>query len=795
MKTVKILLISAVTLAVVALAVFELFFRSAVPGYTGEIILEALESEVEVRTDEYGVPHIFADNETDLFFAQGYITARERLFQMEITRLSGRGELSTLFGEATIDSDRFLRTLGIHRMADESYNSMSDEARRKIDAYVSGINAFIESGETIPREFTLLRAKPGKWDGTDSVAAGLLMAFSLTRSLHVGLALYRILEQAGEEITDFIAPHYPEFAPTLTGQNLAQRPERVFHLFPSKPLEDSPDIAALPILQSEFPASNWMIFSGELTKSGKPLFAGSPDLEPTLPALFYMMRLNGGRYDVAGGALPGVPGIGPLGFNGDFAWSAVNGRWDELDYFVEKPNPDNPLQYRTEDEYQDFTLIDETIRIKDGSGYREKNLQVKVSRHGPIISDVMPMAPKNTAMKWSAFDNASTDIEGLLRMNRAGNFDEFRDALSYVRTINLGFGYADRNGNIGWQFTGSPPLRAKGDGSLPVPGWPDDYAWTGYVPFDQLPYDFNPDTGYIASFNNDPGNSPHYFTGYYLFQRAIRFDQLIEERGGRKVSLDELHEMQLDTKSPVAELWTPLILDAGLGEEMAPYAELLRNWNYKMDLDSRAAPLFALFYARMMKNTVSDVTGEKLWNEGLSQSYLVYIPDLVLTKVAHQPDHFIYNDTRTEQAEDRDAIIRKSMSEAVKQLISLQGPDPEEWSWGRGHKMYFEHPLGERVGLFNLGPIPTPGDHFTINSGFWELGDPFRMDSGGVIRIAVDFAAPENSSIISPPGQSGHYRSPHYDDLAKPWARGEQIPLRFESGKKVSRILLLKPGR
>ncbi len=714
---------------------------------------------------------------------------------MEITRLSGRGELSTLFGESTVGNDRFLRTLGLQRLAEESYEAMSPEARRKIDAYVSGINAFIDSGETLPREFTLLRAAPGRWESADSVAAGLLMAFSLTRSLHVDLVLYRILEQAGEEVADFVAPHYPDFAPTLTGENLTPRPERAFHTFPSDPLADGEPLAFEPLLGAEFPASNWMIFSGELTESGAPLFAGSPDLEPTLPALFSMMRLRGGRYDVAGGALPGVPGIGPLGYNGDIAWSAVNGRWDELDYFVEQPDPDDPSRYLTEDGYQDFTVIDETIRIQDGRDVREETLEVTVSRHGPIISDLMPMAPRNTAMRWAAFDRPGTDIEGLLALSRASNFDEFREATRFITTINLGFGYADADGDIGWQFTGSPPQRPKGDGSLPVHGWTGEYAWTGYLPFEELPYDHNPEAGYVASFNNDPGNAAHYFTGFYLFQRAIRFEELLAERGSSEVTLEDLTAMQLDTRSPVAEGWTPLVLDAIGDGELAPYADLLAAWDRRMDVDSAAAPLFALFYANMMENTLVDVTGERLWEEGLSQSYLISIPDLVLSRVADVPDHFIYNDTRTgERTETRDDIIRASMTAAVEQLEALQGPDPERWRWGRGHQMSFEHPMSEAIGLFDLDPIPTPGDHFTINSGFWTLEDPFRMDSGGVIRITVDFADPERSTIISPPGQSGHYRSPHYDDLAELWAAGGQIPLRFESGHTIDRLLVLRPG-
>ena len=795
MKKIRILVGVLVIIGIIFYGAYQAFFRLAVPEYTGTLVLDGLESRVEVKTDEYGIPHIFAENRDDLFFAQGYITARERLFQMELTRLAGKGELSTLLGEATLEKDKFLRTIGFSRLAKEGYHALSKESRAAVDAYAAGINAYINGNETLPREFVILRAKPGSWTGEDCVAAGLLMGFSLTRSLYVDLVLYRIAEHAGEDVAALITPSYPDFAPTLTGKRLSPVPlgtlKSEFHRFTSAPVDTKASMDLFPL---EIAASNWMIFSGKMTASGKALFAGSPDLKPTLPALFYMMQITGGGYDVSGGSLPGVPGIGPLGYNGHIAWSAVNGRGDEVDYFVEKINPENPDQYLTENGYKNFKIITETLKIKDKKGFREETYPIRVSRHGPMISGLMPMAPADCAMHWAAFDNPATDVEGLLRMNLAHNFNEFREALGKMKTINLGMGYADREGNIGWQFTASAPLRKKGDGSYPVPGWTGEYAWAGFVPYEDLPYDYNPPAGYVASFNNDPGNAPYHLTNYYLFQRAVRFEKMMNRRGEKKVTLDELRAMQLDTLSVVAELWTPLVTDACKDEEFSRYVHILKEWDYHTTIDSAAASLFNAFYSQMMKNTLSDETGKKLWKEGLSQSYLLYIPDLALTRMAGQPGHVLYNDITTEDAmENRDDIIRKSMRDAVAQLNEQQGKNPVKWRWGSGHRMFFEHPLGSKLGFLNLDPIPANGDHFTINSGFWELANPFKMDSGGVIRIAVDFSDPEKSSIISPPGQSGHYKSRHYNDLAKLWVDGGQVPLRFLSGRDISQVMVLTP--
>lgn len=701
---------------------FQIFFRTAVPSCEGTVKIDGLGSKVEVRTDEYGIPHIFAENDMDLFFAQGFVTARERMFQMEITRLAGRGELSSLFGEATLEKDKFLKTVGIHRLAKTGYSAMSAETRSIIDAYVAGVNAYIRDVKTLPREYALLGVKPGLWEPEDCVSTVLLMAFSLTRSFMIDLVLYRIGEHAGEDVAEALAPSYPEFAPTLTGKRMSPVPLGVlksrFYKFDSK---NSCSFLQSPLVM-EFPASNWMIFSGKHTKSGKAIFAGSPDLKPTLPALFYIMHLKGGTFDVAGGAMPGMPGIGPLGYNGHIAWSAVNGRGDELDYYVEKPDPKDANRYQMSGRSREYTIIEETLRIKTKKGIREEKYLVKVSRHGPIISSVMPIAPANCAMKWATFENPSIDIEGLLGLNRARNFVEFRKALSRVKNTNLGIGYADKEGNIGWQFTASAPIRRTGDGTFPVPGWIDDYEWTGYVPYEQLPYDYNPPAGYIASFNNDPGNAPYHLTNFYLFERATRFAEIMKERKGNPVDANEVMAMQLDIVSVVAKRWTPLILEACKETEFAKYTALFNDWNHSVDLKSSAGTLFNSFYAKFLKNVLSDEIGKKLWEEGLGQSYLYYVPDLALAKIARTPDHALYDDKSTlDKKENRDDIIRKSMREATAELTDLLGTNPEKWQWGRVHKMYFEHPLGSKLSFFNLEPIPTNGEHHTINSGFWKL--------------------------------------------------------------------------
>jgi len=799
MKIIKIGICIIIVLVLALVITFQYFFRSAVPDYSGTETLAGLTEQVEVKTDAHGIPHIYAKNETDLYFAQGYIIARERLFQMDMTRLAGRGELSTLFGERTIDKDRFLKTVCFYKKAQASYPLLLQETKDALQAFAKGMNTYIQTADHLPREYFILGAKPQLWVPEDSIVVALLMSYSLTRSKKIDLVLHKIREKAGDDILKQIIPSYPDFAPTLAAKG--KTAESISKI--NTPPETQTAVSEKIGFADDFPfpldiaASNWMLFAGSMTDTGQAMFAGSPDLAPTLPGLFYVMHLKGGDIDAIGGVLPGVPGLGPLGYNGFLSFSAVNGRGDEMDYFIEKINPENPDQYLTEEGYRDFKIIRDEIRIKVKKGFRTEKLKIRITRHGPMISDVLPGAPKNCAMQWSALDLPNRDIDGLIKLVKANSFDEFRKALSYIRTINLNIGYADKEGNIGWQFTAAPPVRKKGDGYLPVPGWTGEYDWQGFVPYEELPFDFNPESGYVASFNNDPGNVSYHLTNYYLFERAMRFRQIMETRPKQKVTFEELKSMQLDTVSMVAQRWVPKILSICDKEKnMEVCQNLFSSWNYKIEQSSAAATLFNYFYYLLMGNTLKDEVGEELWEKDLGREYLYYVPDLVMTRIINDSAHPFYDDiSTTEIKESRDDIVRRSMSEAIQYLTEKLGADTNNWQWGKVHKMAFNHTLGGKLSFLNLEPVPTHGSHHTINSGFWDSANPFNMSSGGVIRMMVDFSNPQRSTIISPPGQSGHYLSPFYDDMVKIWAAGDQVPMHFLSGKRLSMTLKLLPAK
>ena len=781
-------------LAIVVVTAVQVVFKLPQPSYTGSEKLDGLSAVVEVRTDQYGIPHIFAQNEKDLFFAQGYITARERMFQMDMTRLAGRGELSSVLGDMMLDTDRFFRTVGFYRAAEAEYAGMEPGAKAVVDDYTRGVNAYIDNAGFLPSEYTILGFKPQAWKPQDTMVCGILMAYSLNRSKDTELILNQVGDSAGNGILDTIMPGVPAGAPTVSGGGDGVQPVTSGSGRPSAQVDgaaawngsiDSP----FPL---DMPASNWMIFSGKRTDSGKAVFTGSPDLAPTIPALFYLVHLKGGDYDVMGGAIPGTPTVTVLGLNRYFAWSTTNGRGDEMDFFIEKINPADADQYLTEDGYKNFQIVEETIRVKGKDGFREEKLRVRISRHGPIISGVMSRAPADCAMMWVGLQTHLGIIEGFIALDKARNFDEFRQALSVVRTPTLNLGYADIYGNIGYQYIMSPPVRRAGDGTLPVPGEEGKYDWTGYVPFERLPYDLNPAQGYVASFNNVPKKVDYHITNYWMIERALRFDQIVGSK--EKFAFDEIRKMQLDNVSVEAQTWVPLILSAcGGSDDLKPALELFKGWNYSSDVNSPAAALFNAFYKYMMQNTLENKLGARLMAE-LALDYQVYIPDRLLTKIADQKDDGVFDDVTTADIkETRDDIIRKSMKDAGAELTARLGPDPSKWQWGKVHQMTFKHPLGSKLSFYNLSPIPTNGDDFTINAGMWDSKNPYAMDAGGVIRLIVDMSDLENSTIMSPPGQSGLYLSPYYSDLAQMWANGEQVKTHFLSAGELPQLLTLQP--
>ena len=793
-RWIKRIAVTVVLLVIAGMVAFQVFFRLPIPDYTGTINIKGLNKPVEVRTDEHGVPHIFAENDQDLFFAQGYITARERMFQMDLTRLAGRGELSTVFGDKTVKTDRYFKTLGFYRAAEAAYGELSPASKLAVDAYTRGVNAYLDMVEHLPREYVILGAKPVPWKPADCLVGALLMSYRLNAPRGIKPLLHQVNVNAGPEVLRQLLPWVPANAPMLSGAS-NKNPIATDGNIPAprgvkKEYTVVEDFYSPIILRMR--ASNWMAFAGSRTTTGKPVFTGSPDLEAAIPSLFYLVHMKGPSCDVIGGSIPGLPGVHALGFNGTFAWSITVGNADNLDFFIEKTDPENQDRYLTEKGYRDFKVIHETIRIKNDDQFNEEKLKIRISRHGPVVSEVMEGLPENCTMLWPGLMGNDGTLDGLLKVNRARSFSEFHHALKVVRGASVHVGYADVEGNIGYQYMSTLPVRKSGNNPVPVPGEKGDYDWSGFIPYEKHPYALNPRKGYVASFNQMPVLADYYGSAYFIFERPFRFEEMVHEK--EKFSPEEIAAMQNDTGSYTAKRFIPLVTSACAGNSnLEPYVSMLKEWDCFVDRDSSGATLFNSFITHLIRNTFKDQLGGPVVEE-LYKDFHVTIPVQWLIRYMEDPGHLFWDDVASEdRRESRDDMIRLSMQNAVDELENRYGDDPDNWSWGKVHRMTIRHPLGSVLPFLNLGPYTYDGDGLTIHAGWWDRENPFDMVSGAAIRIVVDMADLSSMTFISPPGQSGHYLSPYYDDQAGTWSNGGQVPAHYTSASSLEKVLMLQP--
>ncbi|MBL5794957.1 penicillin acylase family protein [Bacillus sporothermodurans] len=464
--------VSIWTLSIIVVLILVGYFAASayisrsLPKTEGKIKLSGLNAKVNVIRDKNGVPHIDAENEQDLYMAQGYIQAQDRLFQMDLSRRQASGELSEVVGEAAIDKDKYFRTLGLRRAATASYNEYSSQAKETLQWFADGVNAYIkelkDNGKW-PIEFTILGYKPKEWTPIDSLTIGKYMAFDLGGHWEDQAFRYYLLQNFPKEKAYDLFPSYPKDAPYIISKDTLN-------------LEKSFASAVIP---PEFNGSNDWVVSGKKTKSGKPILADDPHLGLNSPSIWYQMQLKAPTVNVSGVIFAGVPGI-ILGHNEEIAWGVTNTGPDVQDLYIEKRNPKEKNQFLYNKKWENAEVIKEPIKVKDR---KTIDYEVTITRHGPVISEFAADSGKDTvlSLQWTALQ-PSNELEAVLQMNKAGNWDEFEKALENFETPTQNFVFASKDGTIAYKANGKIPIRKKGDGLLPVPGWTDEYEWTGYIP-------------------------------------------------------------------------------------------------------------------------------------------------------------------------------------------------------------------------------------------------------------------------------------------------------------------------
>ena len=785
MRKIRITLIVAGVLVALVLSAW-LVLSLSLPKTRGTTTIAGLDGQVEIVRDAAGVPHIFASTDHDAFFAQGYVHAQDRMFQMEFQRRTGAGRLSEMLGKATLDTDKFLRTVGFYRAARSAFDALNPQTKAALEAYTAGINAWLAENQMLPLEFVILGVQPEPWTVYDSLVWSKMMMWDLGGNWDAELLRARLLLAVGAKRAAALLPGYPPNAPAILAA-----------------LDDSAASALLRLddnLQSMLhlgginAGSNSWVVAGSRTASGKPMLANDPHLGSQIPAIWYLVELQGDKLHVTGASLPGMPGV-IIGHNDNIAWGLTNLGPDVQDLYIERLNPDNPNQYEVDGKFVDLTVVEEVIRIKDV----DEPLQyaARSTRHGPLISDVVGSAGQPLALRWTALDAADTTLNAFLGAAYAGTWDQFRTALKDYVAPGQNIVFADNLGNIGYFGPGRIPIRAQGDGSVPVPGWNSEYEWTGYIPFEDLPQAYNPAAGFIVTANNRVvGDDYPYFIAndWAPPYRAQRITELLLQLAGDsdKLTMDDMARIQGDQRSVQARELLPFLqaVQPELPREEQALAQL-KAWDGTLAVDSVPATIYQAWFYQIGRVLFEDELRGDLYEQFAKRKHPVY-----LATVLGDPRSTWCDNVLSVPREDCAAAAHEALERALDQLEELAGSNMSNWQWGALHSTQFPHKPFSEVAL--LKPlfhrqIANGGDSYTINEAGYSFTKPFLQNHLASYRQLIDMAGPTADRFMNTTGQSGNVLSAHYADLIPRHQAVEYVPMTFGRADAQGAVLVLTP--
>tara|TARA_R110002073_G_scaffold89852_6_gene212521 strand:+ start:39194 stop:41527 length:2334 start_codon:yes stop_codon:yes gene_type:complete len=768
-----------------------LYSRSFHPTYNGELGLENISDEVTVYFDDYGVPHINAQNQKDAYIALGYVHAQDRLWQMELIRRIAPGRLSEIFGEKLIETDMFFAGLGIVENADEAIQKLdkNSDSYKYAMAYLDGINQFVDNGPT-PIEYMLIGVEKEKFTIHDIYHVFGYMSFSFAMAQKTDPLLQEIKEKLG---ADYLA----ELGIPISKNTAILKNEKNPEMKADFANAMNTIYEQLPV--SPFIGSNSWVIGADKTKKGKVIFANDPHIGFSQPSVWYQSHIKTPDYELYGYNLALTP-FPLLGHNRNYAYGLTMFENDDIDFYFEENNPDNSNEYKTSDGFLSYQTIEKTIRIKDQS---DSTFQVKISRHGPIMNDLIKEIndDKPMAMQWAYTKLENQILEVGYRISHANSLSEFKDGAKLLHAPGLNIMYGDAQNNIAWFASGKLyKYRDSLNTKLVLDGASGNDEIQEYLDFEDNPQAINPDWSYVYSANNQTDTvAGMLYPGYYLPEdRGQRIEQLLKEKNDW--TSEDVQKMIFDVTSPIVpKNITHLVgslntIDFTENEQKA--LEVLNEWNGDYRKEKNAPTIYNRFLYEFLKNTFKDEMGDSF--AGFMSTHLM---KKVIAVQAAKEESVWWDDVNTENKETKKEIVQMSFKKAIAFLENQLGDNVSEWSWSKVASVEHGHALAAGGSLmrsaFNIGPFTMDGGNEVINNQLFKLDSTgvYKVHAGPSTRRVIDFSDVENSVSILPTGQSGNVFSKHYKNQAQKYLKGEFVKtlLNQEDIKKSKDVLVFKP--
>lgn len=752
----------------IAKTILPLILGRRLPKISGHLIVPGLIEEVTINRDSWGIPHIQASNDQDAWYGLGFCQGQDRSFQIDILHRIIHGKLSEVAGADSLPIDQLSRRIGFHRSSLSQFLCLSEKTQNILESFACGVRmGKTEGSNGKPHELSLLRTDLSFFQASDSLGILKLLSFTMASNWDSELVRLKILSSDGPEGLKAVDPAYARYnSATVSGNNIKTIIARL-----TKDLEIFETHIGIGAA-----SNNWAV-SPYKTRTGRPMLAGDPHLSPTVPPHWYLAHITTPKWSIGGAAFVGAPGM-PAGHNGTSAWAPTAALIDNTDLFIEQLSKDGK-SVRQGDRFIECEVLKESISVRGAKPVEE---EILISPRGPIICSVVEGDSTAISLKATWLNNDPFDI--LCDGPTVGSFDEFRRAWAKWPYASLNFVYADTSNTIGWQMVGDVPVRKQGNGIIPMPGWNVQSGWEDInLPYHDLPHSLNPESGYVATANNQPPTEeldPYLGVDWLDDYRITRITELLDSHDDW--DLNNTADLQMDRYSiPWREL-RPFVSSLPVKHKDAIKAKaLLLKWNGNLSSDSAAATIFELFTAKLIRCIVSEKTPNAArWALGKGLTPLTPHSMYGARRMSHLVD-LITRHSAEWLLRSWSMVAEESLVSAFTDLKETRGENLNSWGWGKVRPLTLNHLLGRIKylgGIFNLGPFPWGGDSNTINqagsSPFNPCGNPFAVSS---MRMILDVGNWDECLFSLPGGQSGNPFSRHYSDILPLWKAGKGIPI------------------